>query len=534
MPADVPPRAAFLRPLIAYVARIPASVHTKLRAGFLANAFLLVLTAILCGVVLARMSEQIDQLDTQEQKVDDARQMLYLITAQSHYRAMALLTHDESNNQSIADAKAQFVSLLASVEAVSPPEQRGLFARVEESNDRFAASGARVLALYRAGRDDEAMQLHLSEEHPMSHELEAEMNTLTAVSEQQAAAASDALQTERRLLTAAVAGFALFSLAASLLLGFLLSWSFTTPLRRIDATLALIAAGEVGRKVDIRNRDEFGTLGHNLNTTSQKLAALYGQLRALNERLRGTNVQLLEQLEEQVVELRRSRQLITAGEERVRRDIAELLHSRVQNRLLLVWYRLDDVTDLVADDPTEATRLLGEVRQQVDEIREQEVRELSHRLHPSIIRAGLVPAIDRLVEEYEPGLTIELRVDPTIVELDQPSRLAIPETVRLSAYRVVEEALGNVARHAHASHVVISLSAAAADRELSLEVVDDGEGFDPHQLREGLGLGSIAAHVGQVSGSWHIESAPGTGTRLRVRLPLDESVAPDPIPSGAA
>jgi signal transduction histidine kinase len=520
--------------MIAYIASIPASVHTKLRAGFLATALLLVFTAILCGVVLARMSEQVDQLGVLQQKVDRARQMQYLITAQSHYRAMALLTHDESNNQMIADAKAQFRSLLDSVEAISPAEQRGLFARVEESNDRFAASGARVLALYRGGRDEEAMQLHLSEEHPISHELEAEMNTLTAESEQQAAAASDALQTERRLLTAAVAGFALFSVAASLLLGFLLSWSFTTPLRRIDATLALIAAGEVGRQVDIRNRDEFGTLGTNLNTTSEKLAALYGQLRTLNERLRGTNVQLLEQLQDQVVELRRSRRLITAGEERVRRDIAELLHSRVQNRLLLVWYRLEDVTDLMANDLAEATRLLGEVRSQVDDIREQDVRELSHRLHPSIIRAGLVPALDRLIEEYEPGLNIELRVDPRVAGLDQPSRLAIPETVRLSAYRVVEEALGNIARHAHASHVLIALSAAASDGELSLVVEDDGRGFRADQVREGLGLGSIAAHVGQVGGSWQILSEPGKGTQLRVRLPLEESVASDPIPSGAA
>jgi signal transduction histidine kinase len=206
----------------------------------------------------------------------------------------------------------------------------------------------------------------------------------------------------------------------------------------------------------------------------------------------------------------------------------------VQNRRLRVWYRLEDVTDLMADDPTEAKRLLGEVRHQVDDIRKRDVRELSHRLHPSIIRAGLVPALDRLVEEYEPGLTLELRVDLTVAALDQPSRLAIPETVRLTAYRVVEEALGNIARHAHASHVLISLSAAAADGARSLEVVDDGEGFDPQQVREGLGLGSIAAHVGQVSGSWRIESAPGEGARLRVRLPLDESVAPRPIPSGAA
>ncbi len=82
-----------------------------------------------------------------------------------------------------------------------------------------------------------------------------------------------------------------------------------------------------------------------------------------------------------------------------------------------------------------------------------------------------------------------------------PARLAIPETVRLSAYRVVEEAPGNIARHAHAIHVLIALSAAASDGKLSRSVDDDGRGFRADQVREGLGLGSIAGHVGQVGGS---------------------------------
>jgi signal transduction histidine kinase len=522
MDADLPRSAAFLRPLVDAVARAPASVHAKLRAAFLASSFLLVAVAIAGGLLLAHMSAEVDQLRVQQQRVDLARQMIYLVTAQSHYRAMALLTHDDTNNQDIATAKEQFLQQLDQVEAISPPDQRGFFVRVREVNDRYAASGAQVLALYQAGDNANAMALHLGEEHPISHELEAAMNSLIAQAEQDAASASASVETSERVLTVILGVVALLGLLGSLLLGFVFAWSITLPVRRIDAALADIAVGRFGQRVEVPNRDEFGTLTTNLNAMSRKLADMYGELQTLNARLQGTNTQLLEQLQDRVDELARSRRLITVAEERVRREIAELLHSRVQNRLLLVWYRLEECEEQLASDPDAARRLVGEVRQQVDEIRERDVRELSHRLHPSIIRAGLVPALDRLVEDFEAELRVSLRVDDRVADLDQPARAGIPEAVRLSAYRVVEEALGNVARHAHVDRAGVVLEAASPGTALSLTVHDDGSGFDPDLAREGLGLGSIAAHVGRVGGTWRILSQLGRGTTLEVRLPLVE------------
>jgi signal transduction histidine kinase len=219
-----------------------------------------------------------------------------------------------------------------------------------------------------------------------------------------------------------------------------------------------------------------------------------------------------------VVELERSRRLITAGEERVRREIAELLHSRVQNRLLMAWYRAEDVQDVLSNDPAQANQLLADLRDQLDAIREQDVRELSHRLHPSIIRTGLVPALERLTDDFDGRLAVSLHVDPAVVALDDPLANEIPDAVRLSAYRVVEEALGNVARHAAAARAEIAVG--VADAAVQVSVRDDGRGFDPRQVRVGLGLGTISAHVGRVGGTWHLDSAPGQGTTLRVSLPL--------------
>src|SRR5262249_35849738 len=112
----------------------------------------------------------------------------------------------------------------------------------------------------------------------------------------------------------------------------------------------------------------------------QGVAAAYTRQAVLAEE----NARLLGILRAQIEELERSRRLIAAAEERLRRQIAELLHSRVQNRLLLAWYRLEDCRALLEDHPAGA--LLDEVSRQLYQLREHDVREVSHLLHPSIIQ----------------------------------------------------------------------------------------------------------------------------------------------------
>jgi signal transduction histidine kinase len=212
--------------------------------------------------------------------------------------------------------------------------------------------------------------------------------------------------------------------------------------------------------------------------------------------------------------------LIASAEERLRQDIAEFLHSRVQNRLLLAWYRVEDCREMLAGrrQRTALRDLLAEVSQQLQQVRERDVREVSHLLHPSIIRVGLVPALERLAEDFLPQFSVELHVDAAVGDLDDPENNHLPEPLRLAAYRAVEEALGNVARHASASRVDVALS--VADARLAVEVRDDGRGFDAQGVRAGLGLSSIAARVGSVGGTWRVSSAVGQGTVLEAFLPL--------------
>ena len=307
--------------LVYAAARIKASVHAKLLAGFLVGALLILLMGILNLVILAHMADRVAEITRLQQKVDWARRMEYQVTAQSHYRAMALLTRDDSNNDKIAAAKATFIQGLDIVEGLSRSDQRPFFDRVRETNDRFAASSARALTLYQAGDISEALRVHLSEEHPVSHELEDQMRQLETLALAEMGDAASAYQSDRVLLTSTVVGFGALGVAVALVLGFVLSWAFIRPVRKIDEALAGIAAGDFGRQVEVPNRDEFGTLSQNLNTSSQQLASMYGELRSLNENLQ-------QRVEEQVREL---------DEQRLQQEIAhhELARAwEIQSQLL--------------------------------------------------------------------------------------------------------------------------------------------------------------------------------------------------------
>jgi class 3 adenylate cyclase/CHASE3 domain sensor protein len=291
-----------LAPLVNLAARLNTSVHTKLLSGFLFGALLLLGMGILSLVVIGRMSDRVRHLERLEQRADWSNQMIYAVTSQSHFRAMALLTRDDSNNEKIAAAKQTFADLVDKSQTAAGPENASLFALIRDANDRYTRAGETILAQYKAGDIDSAMRSHLALEHPISHELEAAMRELIASVDKEMSAAQIAFEADRQLLSAIVLIFSFVSLAAALALGFVLSWAFILPVRRIDLMLARIAAGDFAQRVDVPNRDEFGTLSRNLNSMSEYLAGLYEELRRLNEGLQ-------QKVREQVREIERSRML---------------------------------------------------------------------------------------------------------------------------------------------------------------------------------------------------------------------------------
>jgi len=137
-------------------------------------------------------------------------------------------------------------------------------------------------------------------------------------------------------------------------------------------------------------------------------------------------------------------------------------------------------------------------------------------LPPSVLEdLGLKPAIRSLVEEFRDreGMIVTFRSEgvPDSVPLD----------ITTGLYRITQEALRNVSKHAGKTHVKVSLKG-DPDR-IRLQVADSGEGFDPHARRSGLGLISMEERARIMQGTLNVASEPGEGTRVTVNVPLPAS-----------
>ncbi len=257
-------------------------------------------------------------------------------------------------------------------------------------------------------------------------------------------------------------------------------------------------------------------------TLSQRYSAAF---RRASE-LAVENGQLLDEARQQLAEHNRLYRLLSEQDEKTRRQIAEALHGSAQTRLLQAVQTLEQAALLVENDPREAAKLIRRAGHLVEEVRENDIREASHRLHPAAIAAGLVAAIDVLCRQLLSELDVDFKVDPRLADLDDPGGAGIQESIRLGLYRIVEEAVSNIRRHALARHVAISLGLKPAitgehgDWSIELKVTDDGVGFDPSAVRDGLGLELIAARTADLDGQWDITSAPGQGTTVTVTVPL--------------
>lgn len=224
------------------------------------------------------------------------------------------------------------------------------------------------------------------------------------------------------------------------------------------------------------------------------------------------------ELENRLYQIQESRRRIVEAQEQVRKDVAQRLHGQVQSKLLLAWHWLQQAKEK-AGDP-EAQRLVSQAADIVGEVNEEDVRVIAHQLHPFIIRLGLVSSLRALVDPLQGQFAIDLHVDSPNPECEDSQVLrALPEELRLAVYRVVQEALNNVVRHAAASRVDIGLFLPGGG-QLNVVVKDNGKGFDPASTQPGFGLQSMQDYCGAFGGTLAVESRLGAGTTVSATFPL--------------
>lgn len=233
-------------------------------------------------------------------------------------------------------------------------------------------------------------------------------------------------------------------------------------------------------------------------------------------------LQIYLHLRAQSAESRRLASQVVLAQEAERKRLSRELHDEIGQALTAVSFNLQAYQQSVGD-PTIKAHLQDSLS--IIESTLHQVRDLALDLHPTILDdLGLVAAlqwyVSRLAERA--GLTIELVADPL--------ETSLPADINTTCFRIVQEALTNILRHARAKTVVVELRRHTV--ELELVIRDDGIGFDVQAAREhsargtSLGLLGMQERVLLLKGQLRVKSAPGVGTEIRARFPLALRVDP--------
>ena len=208
---------------------------------------------------------------------------------------------------------------------------------------------------------------------------------------------------------------------------------------------------------------------------------------------------------------------LIAVQESDRRSLSRELHDEIGQSLSALLLGIGNVAAILpADGNNEARSQLNDLRR-LAERTVAAVRDMSLLLRPSMLDdLGLIPAVQWQAREISRTSNVLVQVNAECVPED------LPDEHRTCIYRIVQEALRNVVRHAHAKNVRIRLDQRGDD--LVLTIQDDGQGFAPDR-EKGLGLLGMQERATHLHGSFSIESTPGSGTSIRVELPFSEQTA---------
>jgi signal transduction histidine kinase len=204
-------------------------------------------------------------------------------------------------------------------------------------------------------------------------------------------------------------------------------------------------------------------------------------------------------------------------QEKQRKQISRRLHDEISQLLLSINVHLELFTKLAIRRPQGIRRSILPLRRLVEES-VQVIHRFARDLRPAMLDdLGLIPALRAYISDFpQPrSLKVEFTADPGVEKLDNDKRTVL--------YRVAQESLANVVKHARAREAHVKLS---KDRQgVSLEVSDNGRAFDPVQFLnsawgERLGLIGMRERVEMVGGRFEIRSAPGQGTTIRAQVPF--------------
>lgn len=198
---------------------------------------------------------------------------------------------------------------------------------------------------------------------------------------------------------------------------------------------------------------------------------------------------------------------VMMGQDNERKRISMELHDSVGQKCVAVKYMLNLMQiEQKFDD-------IGTLTKSMDEII-SEVRSITHNLSMEIVlEVGLESAVEQIVTECTKAIGAKMDFI-----YDFPDAYKVPENSAKMIYRIVQEALSNTMKYSKATKVMVEIK--HQNRQIILSIVDNGVGYDPDQSTFGIGIQNIRKRVGYLNGYLNIETGPGEGTSIKIKIPI--------------
>jgi signal transduction histidine kinase len=309
----------------------------------------------------------------------------------------------------------------------------------------------------------------------------------------------------------------LLSIVTALVLGIGLSRGIVRPVQTLINATQKIAQGNLSGPIKVSSRDEIGILAEGFESMRKKLSESL-------ERIQMHTIELEHRVQERTKQIRQSRQKVEillkkliSSQEDERKRIARGLHDEILQDISAFVMKLD-MCGLYPE------RITAE---KVEEMKAIALRTLDNihnviqNLRPSILDdLGLGSAVKWLLDKHLTGKGIHY-----YLTIDTETDRRFDPRIEITLFRIVQEAIINIARHAEAENVIVVLR--SKQNSVRVEIEDDGEGFDvysvvrhPMDRGRGLGLAGMKERVSLIDGKLQICSSPGQGTRISLSVPL--------------
>jgi signal transduction histidine kinase len=261
------------------VARLRASVYTKLLLAFLAVVALMLAAAVVGLRALNEVNRRAEDMVQLQRKIAAYRQLNHDTIGQLYSVASSLLKPEERTLDATLRQLNQFGYDLDRLQFVAQDEVE-LFARVRRDYEEFIQVVTQAVELIREGRIAEGRELQLTRATPLADRLERLTNELVNKAEAEMVASVEASHAAYVDSQRALVVFAVVSIALALALGYGISSSLIGPVKQMETRMRELAGGDFSKRVEVPNRDELGALATDLNRMSDQLGSLYGQLEA--------------------------------------------------------------------------------------------------------------------------------------------------------------------------------------------------------------------------------------------------------------